>query len=347
MSHMLYQILKVYVILSIRFYFNRREERGKEHLEGNGPFLFVANHQNAFMDGLLIVILNSFPVHFLIRADIFKSSFARAVLKFLKLMPVYRIRDGYSSLGKNQQQFDACVRLFTKKASVLVFPEGNHGWTRRLRPLSKGFTRIAFEANRQHPEMNLKIIPVGINYSHYKAFNSRVSVRYGSAIPVTDFFKEPLPQMANELKDLVGDEIEKRITHIADTERYDEILKKLEDSNTDFFNPEEANERIKKVVHGEPIPNLERKPPLYYTLTTPLRPLAWLVNYPLLLGWSWFSKKIKDPVFTISMKYGFGLMVGSIYYFTLMGISSIWLGWWAAAVYPLLLCTLKILRKPI
>ena len=345
MSHFLYLILKFYVNLSIRFYFNTVKVYGKESLKGNGPFLFVSNHQNAFMDGLLIVIVNSFPVHFLIRADIFKTAFARTMLKFLKLMPVYRIRDGYSSLGKNQDQFDECVRLFQKKESVLIFPEGNHGSTRKLRPLSKGFTRIAFEAQRQHPEMNLQVIPVGINYASHMEFNKKVSIYYGKPIPVSEFYKEPLPQMANAFKEHVAAEIEKRIAHIDDDNRYEEILEKLIETNPDFSDPNDTNARIKKIVNGEKVERTERRS-LFYTITTPLRPLAWIVNYPMMLGWKKFSKKIKDPVFTTSMKFGYGISVVHIYYVMLMGISSIWMGWWSLCVYPALLVTLKILRKP-
>ena len=345
MSHFLYLVLKFYVATSVRFYFSKVDIHGKENLKGRGPFLFVANHQNAFMDGLLIVIVNSFPIHFLIRADIFKKKWAATLLRFLKLMPVYRIRDGYNTLGKNQEQFDECIRLFKKKESVLIFPEGNHGETRRLRPLSKGFTRIAFEAHRQHPEMNLQVVPVGINYAHHKAFNKKVSIHYGRAIPVSEFYKDPLPQMANAFKDYVGGEMEKRIAHIDDETRYKEILEKLNATNPDFSDPCDTNERIRKVVNGEKIEPTKRSS-LFYTLTTPLRPIAWLVNFPLVAGWRKFSRLIKDPIFTTSMKYGYGFLVGHIYYVMLMGISMIWLGWWGLLVYPGLLASLKILRRP-
>jgi 1-acyl-sn-glycerol-3-phosphate acyltransferase len=320
---------------------------GRENLKSNGPFLFAANHQNAFMDGLLIVVTNSVPVHFLIRADIFKTAFARTVLKLMKLMPVYRIRDGFSSLSKNQEQFDECIRLFLKKESVLIFPEGNHGATRRLRPLSKGFTRIAFEAQRQQPAMNLQVVPVSINYSDFRAFNSRVRIYYGKPIPVSDFYKEPIPQQANAFKDLIGEEIKKHLTHIDDEARYEEILKKLEATHPDFANPDDTNERIRKITAGESVARTKKKTSWFYLITTPLRPIAWLINFLPELGWRKFIKGVKDPVFNMSMKYGFGWIPLQLYYLILTGIASIWLGWWALAVYPLLLLTLKILRKPV
>ena len=347
LSHPIYLIVKVYITAALHVYFNKLKVYGKENLKGNGPFLFVANHQNAFMDGVLIVITNSFPVHFLVRADIFKKAWARTLLAFCKLIPVYRLRDGFSSLSKNQEQFDECARLFKKKESVLIFPEGNHGATRSLRPLSKGFTRIAFEAQRQYPEMNLQVVPVGINYSHHHAFNSRVSIYFGKPIPVSDYYKEPIPQQANSFKDHVAEEIKKRIAHIDDEIRYEEILTKLNASNPDYFFPDETNERIRKIKRGETIPSTARSTAILYTLLAPLRPLVYLINLPVILGWRKFSKGIKDKVFITSLKFGYGIFVVQSYYLLLMGMSSIWIGWWSGLVYAGLVGTLRVLRKAV
>lgn len=343
----IYVFIKSYVKMALHFYFNRIKVVGRENLVGNGPFLFAANHQNAFMDGVLISITNSFPIHFLIRADIFRKPLARAILKFMKLMPVYRIRDGYSSLSKNQEQFDECIRLFLKKESVLIFPEGNHGDTRRLRPLSKGFTRIAFEAERQHPEMKLKVIPVGINYSHHRAFNSRASIYLGKPILVSEYYKEPIPTQSTLFKERIDVEIKSLITHIEDEERYEEILTKLNATNPDYFYPFETNERIRKISHGETVARTERKTPILYVIFSFLKPLAWLINLPVILVWRKFIRGIKDKVFTTSLKFIYGMFVVQLYYYILMGIAAIWLGWWALALYPFLLSSLKILRKPV
>jgi 1-acyl-sn-glycerol-3-phosphate acyltransferase len=345
MSHFLYFLLKFYVNVSLHFYFRQVKVYGRENLRGNGPFLLASNHQNAFMDGLLVAVVNSFPVHFLIRADIFKTAFARTMLKLLKLMPVYRIRDGFGSLGKNQEQFDECVKLFLQQESVLIFPEGNHGATRKLRQLSKGFTRIAFEAQRQHPEMNLQVVPVGINYSNHHAFNSRVSIYFGKPIPVSEYYKEPIPQQSTLFKDQVGEEIKKLITHIEDEGRYLEILTKLKATNPDFFYPNETNERIRKIEKGESITPTVRPLHWLYTLFAPVRPLAYLINYPVILGWEKFSKRIKDPVFITSLKFGYGISVVQLYYYLIVSIAAIWMGWWAVLIYPVLLGTLKVLRK--
>ena len=347
MARLVYGFLRFYVSTALRIYFNKIEVVGRENLQGKGPFLIAANHQNAFMDGVLIVITNSFPVHFLIRADIFKTNFARTMLSLLKLMPVYRLRDGWDSLGKNQQQFDECIRLFLKKESVLIFPEGNHGATRKLRPLSKGFTRIAFEAQRQHPALNLQVLPVGINYSHHRAFNSRVSIHVGKPISVSDYYKEPLPQQSSLFKDHVGEEIKKLIAHIDDEGRYEEMLSRLTATHPDYSDPHDTNERIRKIEMGFPVQPTERKTPWIYVVFAPLKPLAYLINLPVIMGWKKFSKKIKDPVFVTSLKLGYGISVVQMYYLLIMGVSAIWFGWWALLVYLGLLGSLRVLRKPV
>ena len=347
MMHYLYEFIKIYVDAAVRFYFNKIKVVGKDKLKNGGPFLFVSNHQNAFMDGLLIVMVNSFPVHFLIRADIFKKPLAAAILRFMKLMPVYRIRDGFGSLTKNHEQFDECTKLFLKKESVLIFPEGNHGDSRRLRPLSKGFTRIVFEAERQHPEMKLQVVPVGINYSQHHAFNTRVSIYYGDPIPVKDFFKHPITVQSTLFKDKVAEEIKKLIAHIDDEDRYQEILNKLNATNPDFFDPHDTNVRIQKIANGEIVQPTERKTPLLYKVFSVFKPLCWLINYPAEMGWRKFERRIKDPVFITSLKFGYGLAIVQAYYLIIVSVTSVWLGWWSLAIYPFLLGSLKVMRKPV
>jgi 1-acyl-sn-glycerol-3-phosphate acyltransferase len=340
-------IVRVYLTLAVRFYFNKIEIHGREHLKDAKPILFAANHQNAFMDGLLVAIVNYFPINIFIRASVFKKKWAAVLLRFLRLMPVYRVRDGWDSLGKNQEQFNDSINLFLKNESVMLFPEGNHGEQRKLRTLSRGFTKIPFEVMKQQPHLKLHIIPVGINYSDFHAFNSRVSIYYGKPILASDYFVEPIARQATLLKEKVTADLKQLITHIENDDRYNEIYSKLIASNPDFLSPEETNERIRKIENGESLTSSRIKNRSWMEfIRLPLKPLAFIVNYPLLFGWRKFRKGIKDPVFITSLKFAYGISVGQFYYLSLAGISSIWIGWWCGFVYLGLLCSLKILRKP-
>ena len=101
------------------------------------------------------------------------------------MLPVYRIRDGKDSIAKNQEIFEACYEIFAKGESVLIFPEGNHGLPRRVRPLSKGFTRIAYGFLDKYPDRALYIVPIGLNYTNILRPFRDVSLYYGKAFSIS------------------------------------------------------------------------------------------------------------------------------------------------------------------
>lgn len=183
-----YQLVRYWTSFAFKYIFYRRTEiRGREKFRPNDPLLFAPNHQNALMDALAyLTTLKQQPI-FLARADIFKSKIVTLILNFSKMMPVYRIRDGYENLAKNQEVFDRCTEILKSGHSLCMFPEGNHGDKRFFRPLKKGLARIAFEAeNASDFKMGLKIVPCGIDYSNYENVRGRLTVSYGDPITITD-----------------------------------------------------------------------------------------------------------------------------------------------------------------
>lgn len=183
-----YYIARFWINFSYKYIFYRRTEiRGRNKFRPNDPILFAPNHQNALMDALVFVTTLPQQPIFLARADIFKKKFVIRILNFLKIMPVYRIRDGYENLGKNQEVFDRCTEILRTGHSLCMFPEGNHNDKRFFRPLKKGLARIAFEAENQcNFELGLKIIPTGIDYSSYDNVRGRLTVSYADPITITD-----------------------------------------------------------------------------------------------------------------------------------------------------------------
>ena len=74
-----------------------------ENVPAKGPVIFAPNHQNALMDALAILLLVDKQPVFMARADIFKKKTVGKILNFLKIIPVFRIRDGVSNLSNNNQ----------------------------------------------------------------------------------------------------------------------------------------------------------------------------------------------------------------------------------------------------
>ncbi|MFO7616537.1 MAG: 1-acyl-sn-glycerol-3-phosphate acyltransferase [Bacteroidales bacterium] len=225
----IYHFGRFWIRFSYRYIFYRRTEvRGLEKFKPDEPLLFAPNHQNALMDALVFVTtLKQQPV-FLSRADMFKKKFIARILNFLKMLAVYRIRDGFDTLGKNQEVFDRCSEVLRSGHSLCLFPEGNHNSQRWFRPLKKGLARIAFEAENQSDfTLGLKIIPTGIDYSNYDNVPARLTISYGDPITITDlkelYRSEPQKAM-RELNRRIRQNIEPHMIEIPWLDVYETIM---------------------------------------------------------------------------------------------------------------------------
>jgi hypothetical protein len=225
------------------------------------------------------------------------------------MMPIYRIRDGWQALAQNKETFDYCKAAFLHGDAIIMFPEGSHGEKRRVRPLSKGFTRVAFETLEQHSGLTIHIVPVGLNYTAHQKFRSGVSIYYGPPIKANDYFKEPLQSESARLRVDLMESMRKLTLHIEDLDRYSETITRLENSGVDYLNPDDANRRVADIEHAVPRrknsePNSAGKIMLF-----PFYYLALLVNAVPLALWYRTAKKIKDPVFIASIKFCLGIFV--------------------------------------
>ena len=200
---------------------------GSDNIKSDKPHIFAPNHQNALMDALAVLFtLKGQPV-FLTRADIFKKKFIAKILYFLKMLPVYRIRDGFRSVIGNDEIFDKTIDVLRNKRGLVILPEGNHEGYRRLRQLKKGICRVAFQAEEASDfNLNIQIIPVGLEFSHYTRYRQVLTVIYGKPIEVTDYHEiyRKSPEIAlNELRSKLSSELKKIIVHIESEEDYEAI----------------------------------------------------------------------------------------------------------------------------
>ncbi|MCK5821153.1 MAG: 1-acyl-sn-glycerol-3-phosphate acyltransferase [Bacteroidales bacterium] len=173
---------------SIKLFYRSWKMRGLDNIDPNRPKIFIANHQNALMDALNVGFLLKAQPIFLARADIFEKKSIARIFNWMKMIPIYRIRDGFDSLQKNDEVFEQCARVLGKGMNLVIFPEGNHGDQRHLRAFKKGMARVAFGAEKARDnKLNLDIIPVGIDYSHYENFRARVTLSVGNPVAVEPF----------------------------------------------------------------------------------------------------------------------------------------------------------------
>lgn len=200
---------------------------GRDNFTSDDHIIFAPNHQNALMDALAVLFTNKGQNVFLARADIFKRKFIASLLYFMKILPVYRIRDGFSTLKGNDEIFEKTIDVIRNKCGLVILPEGDHAGFRRLRQLKKGICRVAFQADEASGfTLKIKIIPVGIEFTNYHRYRQVLTVVYGRPIETAIYHElyKNNPEIAlNELRNRLSSEIKKLMVHIESEEDYEAI----------------------------------------------------------------------------------------------------------------------------
>lgn len=222
-----YFIARLIVTTGMIGFYKRIERKGRQNVPVNKPVIFAPNHQSGFMDPTVIAATMSGQTHFLVRADVFKSKTVVALFKWLKMMPIYRQRDGKDSLEKNQEIFNNCFRILKNKQDLIMFPEGNQQNKKTLRTLKKGVSRVAFGAEDKYDfSLDVHIIPVGINYSHHTKMFSTLYIQFGTPIPLSDYkelYYQNEAKALNELRERLQQELSGLVINIQNKEYYDTI----------------------------------------------------------------------------------------------------------------------------
>lgn len=186
----------------------------KKNIPENKAVIIAPNHQNALMDALAIVTSFFDKTIFLARSDIFKKPLVARLLVFCRIMPVYRMRDGIESLHNNQETFDMSSLVLRTNNRLTLLPEGNHAGFRKLRQLKKGIARIAFQAAEEtNYELDIVIIPTGLDYSNYENIRGTLIVNFGEPINLKDYYalyRENAPKAML----LVMEELRRRIIQL-------------------------------------------------------------------------------------------------------------------------------------
>ncbi len=219
-----YSTLRYYVDLVLKLSYRNVRYVGTENIPQNGAVIYAPNHTNALMDALVILAMDRQPKVFVARADIFKNKTLAKIFRFLKILPIMRMRDGIDEVRKNDETIAKAVDVLRDKVPFCIFPEGTHQAKYSSLPLSKGIFRIAFQAQEMMPDMPIWIVPVGIRYGSFFRFRSTVRVQIGDPINVRDFLEEhteePLQVQINVAKDMLTERMKQSILYIPDDENY-------------------------------------------------------------------------------------------------------------------------------
>ncbi|MEA4916011.1 1-acyl-sn-glycerol-3-phosphate acyltransferase [Proteiniphilum sp.] len=226
-----YTLAKIPVNTALRLNFRKLVFIGKkENVSKKRAVIFAPNHRNALIDALMLVFSSYHlkQIVFLARADIFKKSFVAWLLRGLRIMPVFRIRDGKDNLDKNNEIFDNAARILRKNNPLALFPEARHNPKQSLLPIQKAVPRIVLPTEASVDfQLRSQIVPVSIYYRDIFGFLSDAYVTFGTPIEVSDYkdiYNENPTLAINQLRQDLETRLKSMVVNIWNDEFYDEYL---------------------------------------------------------------------------------------------------------------------------
>lgn len=222
-----YALLRFHVKLTFRLFYRSIDIKGLENIPKGVPVILAPNHQNALMDALAAMQGLKGVQVFIARADIFQNKFIARILNFIKILPAYRMRDGYGNLGKNEEVFEKAIEVLQNGRIFCIMPEGTHSEFRQLKPLVKGIFRLIFKYIEENPDKTRPvIIPVGLDYSNYQSCRSQIIINYGKPIDSNAFYElyqiNPAEGI-NRFRDQLSLELKPIMLNIEDKQEYENI----------------------------------------------------------------------------------------------------------------------------
>ena len=173
-------------------YYRKMHVINRKNIPPKGkPVLIIYNHQNGLNDPLnILYMFDDFrqPV-FIARGDIFKKDRVAKILRFLKILPTFRTRDGgVSDIKYNMTSFNLAAKVLNNGGTLVIAPEAQHQQGHYLGSFKKGFPRIAFAAEEMAEfKLNLQILPVNIHYKDYYNARSEVVLTVGEPFGCAEF----------------------------------------------------------------------------------------------------------------------------------------------------------------
>jgi len=217
-----YRIVRPLARIALKIYFKKIYLTGLENLPEDKPVILAANHPTAFLEPCLLACLLPMPLHFMVRGDFFQKPIFRKMLESLHMIPMYRMKDiGIKGVRNNFSSLDIVYDYLKKNTTILILAEGTTVHEKRLRPIRKGAARMALGAVEKYPDLEVQIVPLGVNYTDVLSFRSTVMLDVGAPMEVNTYLNDTQRHRAKTIN-LITKDLKERlgqsVIHIADTE---------------------------------------------------------------------------------------------------------------------------------
>ncbi|MDA3615012.1 1-acyl-sn-glycerol-3-phosphate acyltransferase [Polluticaenibacter yanchengensis] len=302
---MLYFIVKIWVNIALPLFTKKIRIFNKEHLKVTGPTVLAVNHPNALFDAMLVGSQMQQGTWFITRGDVFKNPKIRSILHQLKMIPMYRIRDGKDKLFLNDESQEKSIEVLKSNETLLIFVEGLcENQKELLLPLKKGGPRIMQSC--WNDNVDVKVIPVWLEYSSYKTFGKTIDIRFGQ--PFDKTIQDSSASAAAGIN-AINAETTKQLLELSDNKAYD-------------YKPLKTTMAAKVLLAVPALLGAVLHAPLYLPLQ------------------SFAKKKTAGSVFYDSILFALLLILYPIYLIifcgVLTGITDWYGAWWGMIVLPVL-----------
>lgn len=292
----LYEFLRPMQEWLFRHSYRRFQQVGLDRIPEDGAVIFAPNHTNALNDALAVLGLKMERKVFVARADIFRKQKTARILRWLKIMPIRRMRDGAAEVKNNGDTEDQAIATLRNGVKFCILPEGTHRAKHSLLPLAKGIFRIALRANEEFgAEKPIYIVPVGLEYGDYFHLWDDLTVNVGEPLNVTAYVQAhpemDQPHLILALREELTERMRRSFLWVPDDEHYEENWARLS------ANPPAPFDRFKK----RRVPRWLRLTGLI--LTAPLFLLCAALTIPLWAAMIYVRRNVKDPAFHNSVQF--------------------------------------------
>ena len=188
--------MRFFAHLVLRIWFRQVEVCGAERVPLGRPLVLVANHVNGLIDPLLLLAPLPVQPQLLAKSTLWKIPILRPFLRLAGSIPVYRPQD-QADTSRNVETFARAGEVLAKGGAVGLFPEGKSHSHPGLQPLRTGAARIVLEAERKHPGLGVRIVPVGLLFDARETFRSHALVQVGEPV-------DPTSEIAQQETDPTG-----------------------------------------------------------------------------------------------------------------------------------------------
>jgi 1-acyl-sn-glycerol-3-phosphate acyltransferase len=205
--------------LAFLVYFRKIHLSNLQLIPTDKPVILAANHPSAFIEPIILASWLDPTLHFVARGDLYLNSpFVRKLYDIYNLIPVFRIDDaGYGQLKTNYSSFERCFSVLKENGWLMILAEGRTKHEKRLRKIMKGTARIAFGTLELKEDLDICIVPVGVNYTNSDQFRTDVMIDFGPPISLSEYlptYKENSSRAVKLLTSAIEQGLAERVIHI-------------------------------------------------------------------------------------------------------------------------------------